>query len=48
MKGDCIYLDYKTNSCDLQHGKQCEGRETCEDYEERETYDPDSPDHERP
>lgn len=35
-KGKCIYLDYATNSCMCRNAEQCEGRETCSDYEEDE------------
>ena len=34
MKGKCIYLDNVTNCCSLHYQTQCEGQETCEDYEE--------------
>jgi len=35
-KDRCIFLDYETNTCSCRNGEQCEGRETCDDFQEEE------------
>lgn len=35
MKGKCIFLDYPNNIC-ITTGRQCEGAQACEDYQEEE------------